>query len=103
MLGMPIVGLATTEMAAAVENGVSGYVDTDVDRLIARMRALLADPDEARRLGEGARRAARERFDIRRFADDWDRAFRLVTASPLHRTRSASARGGITAREWVHA
>ncbi len=25
MLGMPIIGLATTEMATAIENGVSGY------------------------------------------------------------------------------
>jgi hypothetical protein len=89
MLGMPIVGLATTEMATAVENGVSGYVDTSVERLIARMQGLLADPAEARRLGEGARRAARERFDIRRFAQDWDRAFRLVTSTAAHPLRGA--------------
>jgi glycosyltransferase involved in cell wall biosynthesis len=44
MLGMPIVGLATTEMAVAVRNGVSGYVETDVHRLVAHMRRLLADP-----------------------------------------------------------
>src|SRR5436305_383123 len=30
MLGMPVVGLATTEMATVIENGVSGYVDTDI-------------------------------------------------------------------------
>src|SRR5262249_22926405 len=29
MVGMPILGLATTEMVTAVENGVSGYVETD--------------------------------------------------------------------------
>jgi glycosyltransferase involved in cell wall biosynthesis len=78
MLGMPIIGLATTEMVTAVENGVSGYVDTRLDRLIERMRELLADPDEARRLGEGARRYARERFNIERFARDWDAAFAHV-------------------------
>src|ERR671929_1022261 len=70
MLGMPIVGLATTEMSTAVQNGGSGLVDTDVAKLVERMRELLADPAEARRLGEGARRYARQRFDIRRFARD---------------------------------
>lgn len=79
MLGMPVIGLATTEMAAVVENGVSGWVDTDVDRLIQVMHRLLADPDEARRLGAGARRVAQERFSIDRFAGDWDLALRRVT------------------------
>ncbi len=81
MLGMPVVGLATTEMATAVENGVSGYVDTSVDRLIERMRALLADPAEARRLGEGARRRAEDRFSIDRFVADWDATLREVAAT----------------------
>ncbi len=39
------------------------------------MKALIADPGEARRLGEAARRSAHERFDIARFAADWNRAF----------------------------
>jgi glycosyltransferase involved in cell wall biosynthesis len=82
MLGMPLVGLATTEMATVVENGVSGYVDTNVDRLVDRMRHLLEDPEAARRLGEGARRTALERFNIGRFTRDWDRAFALVTGTP---------------------
>jgi glycosyltransferase involved in cell wall biosynthesis len=79
MLGMPVVGLATTELSAVVENGVSGYVDTDPGRLIAVMRDWLADPSEARRLGEGARRRALERFHIDRFARDWEETFAAVT------------------------
>ena len=79
MAGVPVIGLATTEMATAVENGVSGWVDTDVDRLVDHMRRLLADPAEARRLSEGARHAARARFSIDRFARDWDETFRSVT------------------------
>ena len=79
MLGMPIVGLATTEMATVVENGVSGYVDTDVSNLVGCMDHLLADPAEARRLGEAARLVAEERFNITRFSRDWDDAFQLVT------------------------
>ncbi len=79
MVGLPIVGLATTEMATAVENGVSGYVDTNVDRLVEAMHLLLKDPAEARRLGEGARRRALERFNIQRFVHDWDDTFTLVS------------------------
>ena len=79
MLGMPVVALATTEYATAVEDGVSGYVDTSVERLIERMRGLLDDPAEARRLGAGARRTAGERFSIERFVRDWNDAFVLVT------------------------
>jgi hypothetical protein len=80
-LGMPVVALATTEMATVVDNGVSGWIDTNVDRLVGHMRRLLADPAEARRLGDGARRTAQERFAIDRFVADWDATFRLVTGS----------------------
>jgi hypothetical protein len=83
MLGLPVIGLATTEMVTAVENGVSGFVDTDVRVLIDRMRELLADPQEARRLGEGARCQALERFGIERFIRDWDDAFRFVCGGTL--------------------
>lgn len=79
MLGMPVVGLATTEMAGVVENGVSGYVHTDVNWLIAAMQELLEHPDQARRLGAQARAAALERFNIGRFADDWAGTFESVS------------------------
>ncbi len=78
MVGMPIIGLATTEMVTVVENGVSGYVETNVNALLERMNELLRDPAEARRLGEGARRTALDRFNIERFARDWDDAFEFV-------------------------
>ncbi len=84
MIGMPIIGLATTEMVTTLENGVSGYVDTDVAKLVDCMRELLADPTEARRLGEGARRVAQERFNIQRFVRDWDQAFAEVTMIADH-------------------
>ena len=70
-LGLPVVGLATTEMATAVQNGVNGYVETDPERLVVHLRRLLADPDEAAALSAGAQRIARERFGIDRFVRDW--------------------------------
>jgi hypothetical protein len=97
MAGVPVVGLATTEMVTAVENGVSGYVDTDVDKLVARMQALLDDRGLAARLADGARRSAQRRFSIDRFAADWDAVLRRAAGkddpshgSPLSRLSPSS-------------
>jgi hypothetical protein len=79
MVGLPVVALATTEVATVIENGRSGYIDTDVDALVERMQQLLDDPALARELGAGARRRAQERFGIGRFIDDWMRVFAEVT------------------------
>jgi hypothetical protein len=88
MLGMPVVALATTEMSTVVDNGVSGWIDTSVERLVEHMKDLLADPGLARRLGEEARRTARRRFSIERFVSDWDRVLREVTG---HQRRPVAA------------
>jgi hypothetical protein len=79
-VGLPVIGFATTELVTVIENGRSGYLATDLDSLIAHMRRLLTDPDEARRLGQEARRVARTRFGIERFARDWDNALRTLVA-----------------------
>ena len=96
MAGMPIIGLATTELVTVVENGESGWIDTKLEPLIEHMNALLTSPAEARRLGEGARRTAEERFGIDRFARDWAEAFALVTgtSAPRHATRLPMAVSG---------
>ncbi len=99
MLGLPIVALATTEVATVIENGVSGYIDTDVGRLIDAMRHLLGDHAGARRLGEGARRTALERFGIERFGREWDEAFDLVAGG----RRAATSMSGKDAVERVGA
>jgi len=79
MVGVPVVALATTELVTVIENGRSGYIDTRLDRLIQGMRALLRDAGAARELGGAGRRTACERFNIQRFAADWDRVLRSVT------------------------
>jgi hypothetical protein len=78
LVGLPVVGLATTELVTVIENGVNGFIDTDPAKLLEPMRLLLADPAEARRIGEAGRRVAAERFDIRRFVRDWEETFDLV-------------------------
>jgi glycosyltransferase involved in cell wall biosynthesis len=81
MVGLPVVALATTEMVTVIKDGLNGFIDTNVDTLVSRMQALLKDPEEARRLGEEARRTAHARFNIGRFVADWNDAFREVMES----------------------
>ena len=70
-VGLPVLGLATTEMPRAIQNGVCGYVESDVEQLVEHMTRLLRDEDEARWLSEGARRFGRERYGIEAFARRW--------------------------------
>jgi hypothetical protein len=79
MAGLPVVALATAEMATVIEHGISGFAVTDTRQLAPCMLALLNDAGLARRLGEGARRTALERFSIERFSADWNAALRYVT------------------------
>ncbi|MCW7536318.1 glycosyltransferase family 4 protein [Aquabacterium sp. A7-Y] len=78
MVGLPIVGLATTELVSVIRNGENGYIDTRPQRLVEAMQRLLADPLEAREWGAAARETALQRFGIERFVDDWLDVFRSV-------------------------
>jgi glycosyltransferase involved in cell wall biosynthesis len=80
MYGMPVIGLATTELVTVIENDVNGYIDTDVDRLVERMRYLLDHPQEAQRLSKGAQQTAQQRFNIERFGRDWTDAIESAIA-----------------------
>jgi glycosyltransferase involved in cell wall biosynthesis len=88
LVGLPVVGLATTELVTVIENGRSGFVDTDVDKLIEPMRMLLANPAEARRIGQAGQKIAAERFDIRRFTRDWEETFAWVAGRERHSGRN---------------
>lgn len=79
MIGLPPVGLATTELASVVDNGRNGIIDTDPAKLIAGMRHLIDAPGEAREMGAAARRMAMQRFNIDRFVADWLAIFREAT------------------------
>ena len=77
-LGMPVVGLATTEVVEAVPPG-AGVVSTSVERLAQAVRRLSADRDEAEALGRAARAAALRRYGLDRFLSDWDELLEEVT------------------------
>ena len=76
--GVPVVGLATTELPTIVDDGVNGFTSTDPARLVTAMRALLEDRRLAGEIGAAGRRTALERFSIDRFVGDWDRLLQEV-------------------------
>ncbi len=71
-IGMPVVALGTTALPDVIQDGVNGYISSDPDTLIDRMKELVADPDLARKLGRRAQETARERFGMDRFRREWD-------------------------------
>ncbi|WP_059006049.1 glycosyltransferase [Streptomyces specialis] len=70
-LGMPIVGLATTEAVDAVPPD-AGTLSTRPEVLARAAAEYLRDPDAAAAAGNAARHAALERYGLKRFLDDWD-------------------------------
>lgn len=85
MMGIPVVGLATTELSTVIDNGYSGFIHTDTDWLIDKMNMLLEDPLLAREIGENGRQTAISRFNIQRFVNDWDLLFNEVTCTTCDR------------------
>lgn len=79
MVGLPIVGLATTELVTIVEPGRTGFIDTDPDQLVEGMRVLIADRQVAAEMGQRGRALALERFHIDRFVADWLAVFARQT------------------------
>ena len=75
MMGIPVVGLATTELSAVIVNGYSGFIHTDVNYLIGKMNLLISDPELAKEIGANGREVAIKRFNIDRFARDWEQLF----------------------------
>lgn len=84
-LGVPVVGLATTELSTVIENDVSGYIHTDLTVLVKQMQRLIAQPNLAQRLSKGARTIGHSRFNLQRFVRDWNAV--LAEAIARHRDR----------------
>lgn len=78
-LGMPVVALATTEVAEAVPQQ-AGVVSNRMEVLQDALARFGADPEAARRAGLAAREAALARYGLRRFLSDWDELIGEVAA-----------------------
>lgn len=77
-VGLPVIGLATTELPAVIQNNYSGYLSNNLDDLIFVIEELNQYPQLARQWGQAARRVVEERFNIHRFVREWNDLFNLV-------------------------
>ncbi|WP_200864719.1 glycosyltransferase [Arcticibacter svalbardensis] len=72
MLGIPVIGMATTEMPTVITNDVNGFIHTDISVLVDKMKTLLVDKQQAIQLGIEGRKTALRRYNIQRFVQDWE-------------------------------
>jgi glycosyltransferase involved in cell wall biosynthesis len=70
-IGMPVVGLASTEAVRAVPPA-AGVISTRVDDLVEALRMLMNEPAMARQMGKSAREHALDRYGLTRFLRRWD-------------------------------
>jgi hypothetical protein len=87
LLGMPVVGLATTEAVMAVPKE-AGVLSTDVAELTGAARQLVNEPDLAAATGKQAREAALARYGMPRFLADWDCLIERTAHRPATGERS---------------
>jgi glycosyltransferase involved in cell wall biosynthesis len=91
MVGLPVVGLATTEMVTVIQNGHNGILHTDISYLIGEMKKLIEDPAYAARLGNAGKQTVTERFNIQRFKSDWyELLSRVITGERFENSRLKS-------------
>jgi glycosyltransferase involved in cell wall biosynthesis len=78
-IGMPVLGLSTTEAPRAVPPE-AGLLSNDPEALVAQARHWLDDPDAAAAAGAAAREHALRHYGPDRFHADWDGILEKVTA-----------------------
>lgn len=81
MIGMPVVGLATTDLPTIISNEVSGFVHSDLQYLIQKMQRLIEDHSLAVQLGANARSFALENFSSNRFLAEWKQLIRRTVTN----------------------
>lgn len=91
MVGMPAVVLATTEVAVTIQDGINGFSSLNLQNLIQKMQLLLGNRNFAAEMGLRAKNYARKRFSIKRFAQEWEDAFSMVSGVQIQTERNQNA------------
>ncbi|MEX6689784.1 glycosyltransferase family 4 protein [Danxiaibacter flavus] len=78
MMGLPVVALATTEYSTVIENEKNGFVHTDIDYLVDKMKLLLDEPPLAEKIGLAGKQTVEQKYNINRFTKDWETLFHFV-------------------------
>lgn len=86
LLAMPVVALASTEVAVSVPPE-AGTVATDPERMVAAVRHYIHNPEAAAEAGRRARTFALAQFALDRFLGDWEDVFDATVRQPLFSRR----------------
>jgi hypothetical protein len=78
MVGLPVVGLATTELPIVINNGISGFINTDFNCLMDDMQLLLDDKTLALNMGKEAQKIAVNKYNIQQFVSNWEDLFERI-------------------------
>ena len=82
LLGLPVLCFAVTEHPRVIQDGVTGFISSNLEELVEKMQILLREPALAAELGQRGQRLAEERYNIQRFVRDWDQVLRQVAGPP---------------------
>ena len=72
---LPVVTTDNYLISEVIENGVNGYKTNSESEQLAHIKRLLADKDEREELGKNARKTILEKFDLKRFCQQWNQVF----------------------------
>lgn len=81
-LGAPILAMPTGGTPDIIVDGATGALAATPEGFAARLAALLADPVERRRLGDGARSVARTRFAVEALIPRYEALYATLTPLP---------------------
>lgn len=73
--GCAVVSTATCMIPSIIEHGVDGLISNDAKQLKEFSTFLLGNPEEARKLGNNARKKIQTMFGLDRFVNEWNAVF----------------------------
>lgn len=80
--GCPVVSTATTTIPDIIQDGINGYISHDPKQLHEKIVYLLEHPNEAKKLGQNARRTIIDLFDLKNFVDKWQEILEIAVGKP---------------------
>ena len=73
--GCAIVSTSTCMIPEIIKHGENGLISNDPQELRSFLELLLANKDLAKKLGQNARKTIEEKYNLKRFTDDWNTLF----------------------------
>lgn len=76
--GMPVITTYHDDMSLIIQDDDNGIISNDIGYLREKMKELLVNPKECKRLGDNARETIKQKFNIPQFIEKWERLIKKV-------------------------